>query len=96
MRVHRYLRETGLPVQYSVFTLMMTPKQQSAMVQGLRGLIDRRKDDVRIYPLPANGERVTLGQRLFPDDILRLAARATYCRPPVLGRSRVNPAQTGR
>lgn len=72
VRVHRYLRETGLPVQYSVFTLMMTRKQQSALVQGLKNLIDSREDDVRIYPLPQNGERINLGQQLFPEDVLLL------------------------
>lgn len=72
VRVHRYLRESGLPLQYSVFSLMMTRRQCSRLLRDLRDLIDRREDDVRVYPLPANGERINLGRQLFPDDVLLL------------------------
>jgi len=71
-RVHRYLRESGLPVQYSVFTSRLTRKQQDRMSRGLRALIDERADDVRIYPLPEHGERHYLGRLLFPEDVMLL------------------------
>lgn len=73
LRVHRYLREAGLPVQYSVFAVRLTPKQLAVLLQGLRQRIEPREDDVRIYPLPEHGERINIGQQLFPADVLLLA-----------------------
>ncbi len=69
LRVHRCLREIGLPVQYSVFTLRLTPARQAALLRQLRTLIDEREDDVRMYLLPDNGERIYLGKQLFPEDV---------------------------
>lgn len=51
-RVHRYLKKIGIPLQYSVFLLYVTPAQLSRITAVLNRLIDPRADDVRIYPLP--------------------------------------------
>jgi CRISPR-associated protein Cas2 len=76
LRVHRYLRRAGVPMQYSVFTLRLTQKQQSGLLRGLKGIIDEGEDDVRIYPLPDNGERSSLGRQLFPEDVLLIEGGA--------------------
>ena len=69
-RVHRYLRGFGLPLQYSVFTLRLTQKRQQRLLHGLRQIIDEREDDVRIYPLPDKGERLSLGRQMLPEDVV--------------------------
>jgi CRISPR-associated protein Cas2 len=69
-RIHRFLREEGLPVQYSVFTAELTGPDLGRLLGGLRKRIDPRLDDVRIYPLPARLERLCLGRQYFPEDVL--------------------------
>jgi CRISPR-associated protein Cas2 len=49
--VWRYLRHEGIRLQYSVYLLAGTPQHVNSIVEHLRGIIDERKDDVRIYPL---------------------------------------------
>ena len=77
MRVHRLLRKAGLPLQYSVFTVRLTVRQQAALMLDLAELIEPAEDDVRLYPLPENGERIRVGQQMFPDDILLIASNGS-------------------
>ena len=74
VRVHRYLRKDGLPLQYSVFTMRLTARRQALLMLELAELIEPAEDDVRIYPLPEKGERVQLGQQMFPEDVLVISA----------------------
>jgi CRISPR-associated protein Cas2 len=88
VRVHRCCRQWGVPVQYSVFLVRSTPAKIGAFVVDLRGLIDERDDDVRIYPLPSRIEVEQYGRQGLPvgvtlvgdgtagQDIAGLAARA--------------------
>jgi CRISPR-associated protein Cas2 len=69
-RIHRFLREEGMPVQYSVFTTQLTAKELERLWIGLRQRIDVRSDDVRIYPLPSRQEKYSLGRQYFPDDVM--------------------------
>lgn len=69
-RVHRCLKNEGLPLQYSVFNCCLTEKQLGLLMQNLKDLIDPREDDVRVYPLPQHTETLTLGQPMFPDGIM--------------------------
>jgi CRISPR-associated protein Cas2 len=71
-QVHRFLREEGLPVQYSVFTLRLTVKKQTCLCEGLKERIDERKDDMRIYPLAEHAERIYVGRQLFLEDVMLL------------------------
>lgn len=68
-RVHRFLREQGIPVQYSVFTARLTAKELGQIMAGLTRRIDPRADDVRVYPLPSRPETASLGLQYFPDGI---------------------------
>ena len=68
-RVHRYLRQAGLPVQYSVFTARLTRGRLERILEGLEARIET-VDDIRVYPLPVNPERFALGRQIFPDDVL--------------------------
>ena len=71
-RVHRHLRKSGLPVQYSVFTAWLTERKLLRVIDGLEAIICDSEDDIRIYPLPAQADSVCLGQQLFPEDVLLL------------------------
>jgi len=81
IRVHRFLRNEGFPVQYSVFTVPLTPRRLKWLLGELTELIDERVDDVRAYPLPTDPERVTYGRQRFPDGVMLLSAGGDLLHP---------------
>lgn len=78
VRVHRLLKDWGLPAQYSVFLLIATPVAISALVAELAPRIHPRQDDVRIWRLDPRAIR-SLGRPTLPRGVLlalgRLAGR---------------------
>lgn len=69
-RVHRLLKEKGLPVQYSLFSVRDTAQGILRLKTELASLIDTKADDVRIYRLPQTPSFVAIGRPLLPDDLL--------------------------
>jgi CRISPR-associated protein Cas2 len=69
-RVHRTLKKMGLPVQYSVFTVVMKRKALLKLLTHLNALIKTAEDDIRCYRLPENSETNSLGQQFFPEDVM--------------------------
>jgi CRISPR-associated protein Cas2 len=68
-RVHRVLKKQGLPVQYSVFTVVMKRKEVLKLLDCLGELIHPSQDDVRCYRLPENSDIKSLGRQFFPEDV---------------------------
>ena len=71
-RVHRFLRKSGLPVQYSVFTAQLTERKLKRVLEGLAAIIHPDGDDIRVYPLPSRPDSTCLGLQFFPEDVLLL------------------------
>lgn len=69
-RIHRILKQQGLPVQYSVFTVVLKRKALLHLLKRIDTLIKQREDDVRCYRLPENSPADILGQQYFPDDVI--------------------------
>lgn len=69
-RVHSVLKRQGLPLQYSVFTLVIKRKALLRLMSVLTGLIHPGQDDIRCYRLPSTTDMQTLGKQLFPEDVL--------------------------
>ncbi|MDR4653434.1 MAG: CRISPR-associated endonuclease Cas2 [Nitrosomonas sp.] len=69
-RIHRLLKQQGLPVQYSVFTVVLKRKALLRLLERINTLINQREDDVRCYRLPENRPAEILGQQYFPDDVM--------------------------
>lgn len=69
-RIHRILKQQGLPVQYSVFTVVLKRKALLRLLERINTLINQREDDVRCYRLPDNSAVDILGQQYFPDDVM--------------------------
>lgn len=69
-KVHRALKKQGLPVQYSVFTVVLKRKTLLQLLDCINSLIKANEDDVRCYRLPDRLEINTLGLQLFPDDVM--------------------------
>lgn len=67
-RVHRELKSCALPVQYSVFLALMSPRQVKQLMKRLEELIDTRRDDIRAYPIPDHPEVDWLGTQFWPQE----------------------------
>jgi len=69
-RVHRMLKKHGLPIQYSVFSVVMSQVQLQRLLEAIKVLLDEKEDDLRCYRLPGSIECIILGKQFFPDDVL--------------------------
>ncbi len=69
-RIHRYMKDQGWPLQYSVFQLKATHDRLDVIVEELEQLMDSREDDIRIYPLHKKPRKVTIGKRLFDRGVM--------------------------
>lgn len=62
-RVHRYLTDNAIPLQNSTFLFTASRGRFEYCWAQLARLIDRREDDIRAYPLPADSLRLELGAK---------------------------------
>ena len=69
VRLHRRLAELAVPIQYSVFCGLFTPAQTKAVLRRIAGIIDARKDDVRLYPVPRSPSVILLGRPILPEGL---------------------------
>ena len=69
-RVHRLLKKQGLPLQYSVFSVVIKRKALLRLLFDMTELIHPAEDDIRCYRLPNTTEIKTLGQQIFPEDVM--------------------------
>jgi CRISPR-associated protein Cas2 len=69
IRVHRTLRRWGIPLQYSVFLIRVNKPALQRLKDELDDLIERRRDDIRIYPLPTRLDLTHYGRQLLPTGI---------------------------
>ena len=69
-KVHRILKKQGLPVQYSVFTVILKRRGLLRLLERIEEQIEAVEDDVRCYRLPTCADAVTLGRQYFPEDVM--------------------------
>jgi CRISPR-associated protein Cas2 len=68
-RIYRLCKRAGLHLQYSVFLLRASPLKMNQFIRELESLIEPRRDDVRIYPVPERAEWTFLGRALWPAEV---------------------------
>ena len=68
-RVFKCLKQVGIPVQYSIFSVDASNEKMGTLMSQLATLIDPRVDDVRAYRLPEKGWRASLGDAMLPHDM---------------------------
>jgi len=68
-RVHAYVKERAMALQYSVFLGVFDPRAVDRIVAGLAARIDPRRDDVRLYALERDCRILTMGEPVFPTGI---------------------------
>jgi len=70
-RVHRFLKERALALQYSVFVLEGSEELRQTVQRGIEARIDPVRDDVRMYALPEGVEVQPLGAaEPLPDGVV--------------------------
>ena len=74
-RVARYLCQHAYRVQYSVFVALLSKSRLNDILHELEDIIDPREDDIRVYPLPATGDVILLGQQFFATNTLLMPNR---------------------
>lgn len=68
-RIHRYLKAHACAIQYSVFLFVGTSNQLECCLERLAQLMDHKHDDIRAYPLPKRGYRMSFGRPTLPEGI---------------------------
>jgi len=69
-RVHKAIRDVGLPIQFSVFLAELKPAELDTLVEKLSHLIDASEDKINFYHLSAAKEKICLGLPSLSDDVL--------------------------
>ncbi len=69
-RVHKAIRDVGMPVQFSVFLAELKQVELDALVEQLGQLIEVSEDKVSFYHLTASKEKICLGLPSLSDDLL--------------------------
>lgn len=68
-RVHRYLSQVAVPIEYSVFFATGELPWLLGVLRETCALIDARSDDLRCYPLPGRGLKQRLGKATLPEGV---------------------------
>lgn len=68
-RVHRYLSQVAVPIEYSVFFVTGELPWLLGVLRETSALIDGRSDDLRCYPLPSRGLKQRLGKATLPEGV---------------------------
>jgi len=68
-RVHRRVRESGVPLQYSVFLVPASTPVLEELLSDLDEIIDPTEDDIRVYPLPTIVDAYRYGRQELPEGV---------------------------
>lgn len=69
-RIYRRMTHYATPIQYSVFLFEGTDKLLKACLDDVMAIFQKKEDDLRVYPLPANCAQWHLGKPSFPEGII--------------------------
>ncbi|MCK5888868.1 MAG: CRISPR-associated endonuclease Cas2 [Methylococcales bacterium] len=71
-RVHRSVRDWGIPIQFSVFEVELNQRQLAIFMKQLQQIIHSDEDKVLLYRLNHNQAFINLGTAVQRDDLLFL------------------------
>ena len=69
-RVHRLIRDWGIPIQFSVFEVEVNFDQFEKLQANLVGLMNLEEDKVMFYRLVPQQKRICLGVTVQTEDLL--------------------------
>ncbi len=71
-RIYRFVIKVAIPLQYSVFQLLVSNDELELIVGKLEEMIDKKEDDIRIYPLHTRNRTYLIGNSFFPEGVILL------------------------
>lgn len=69
-KIHKKMVKYAMPIQYSVFLFEGMKKDLDFCLSEILPLINKKEDDLRIYPLPDNVKQWRFGKTIMPEDII--------------------------
>lgn len=69
-RLHRRMQKHATPVQYSVFLFEGNARALQSCLDEALSIIEKKEDDLRLYPLTVPLKRWELGKPVLPDGIV--------------------------
>ncbi len=66
VKIHRFLKQRAIPLQYSVFYMKLNSRQREVLIEQLDDQIIDAEDDIRIYPLPSKPSWTSFGKSMWP------------------------------
>lgn len=70
IKVHKQMTKYGTPLQYSIFLLEGTGKFLQECLHEVLEIMDKKKDDLRVYPLPSGAKQWHIGKAVLPEGII--------------------------
>ena len=55
-KIHKKMVKYATPIQYSIFLLDGTRKELQICIDDILTILNKKQDDLRVYPLPMNGK----------------------------------------
>ena len=68
-RVHKCVKQVGMPLQYSVFYLEMSNADLTQLLNRLLTIIDSSRDDIRVYAISRFEDITLMGASLLADGV---------------------------
>ena len=69
-KIHKIMTKYATPIQYSIFLFEGMRKELQHCIDDVMTVFHKKKDDLRIYPLPSNGKQWQLGKAVLPEGII--------------------------
>ena len=69
-KIHKKMVKYATPIQYSIFLLDGTRKELQICIDDILTILNKKQDDLRVYPLPMNGKQWQLGKAVLPEGII--------------------------
>jgi len=69
-RVHRAVRDWGVPIQYSVFEVEVNSQQLKQLMAQLAQIIDADEDKVLLFQLSTQLQRLSLGCKALSEELM--------------------------
>lgn len=69
-KIYKRMVKYATPIQYSVFLFDGAAKELQLCIDDVLTVFNKKEDDLRVYPLPANAKQWQLGKTIFPEGII--------------------------
>ncbi|QLB13192.1 CRISPR-associated Cas2 family protein [Bisgaardia hudsonensis] len=69
-KIHRRMQKYATPIQYSVFLFEGDQHKLQECLKTILTILNKKEDDLRIYPLSKNSNQWKIGKPILPEGII--------------------------